>query len=474
MLNIAGNYVLWTNTGAAFWIPLPLPERAASCTLRRSFSTRTMSRHPLQTLRASPRGVATRVLYRVHAQGAWATPSLDAELTRSTCDARDAALATELVYGSLRALPRLDAAVDQHLHKKRLDPFVRAAMRVAAHQILHLSRVPARAAVHEAVTLVRGERGEPLARLTNAILRKVAQTRPDEPSPPLRLDVPPWVRAAIERGLGARHTERFLDTRPLPPPLGLRAVAAPRVEVAAAIRAARPAAEVALLDGSDAGLTVRGAGDPRSLPGFAEGHFMVQEAGSQLVAAALGAQPGERIADCCAGHGGKTLALLEAVGPKGHVTALDLYEEKLARIPAQLARLGMPRENLRLHPVDLSVGLGGLEPVFDRVLVDAPCSGLGTVHRRPELLLRLTPEDLPRLREQQGALLARAAGLVRPGGCLAYAVCSPTTEEGPDVAHALEAARPDLQRTQHTRIGPWLPGTPDAYQLIQWRRAPGR
>jgi 16S rRNA (cytosine967-C5)-methyltransferase len=225
------------------------------------------------------------------------------------------------------------------------------------------------------------------------------------------------------------------------------------------------------------------------LPGFAAGQFAVQEEGAQAVALSLGAQAGESVLDLCAGHGGKTALLAEAVGEAGSVVAVDVAEAKLERIPAELKRLGVGDRQVEYRAVDLTVGAGGLEPRFDRVLVDAPCSGLGTLRRRPELMLRVGPRDPARMAEIQLSILRRAVQLVRPGGVLLYAVCSPMPVEGPHVALQLESELPQLVRSWEAaadalggvrpdedgvvRFGPWLSGStvdsPDVYQVVRWR-----
>lgn len=426
------------------------------------------------------RRVATRVLVRVATEGAWATPSLDAEIVRAGLDRRDAALATEITYGALRVLPELDRALDAHLTKpKKVDPYLRAALRAGAYQILHL-RVPPHAAVSDAVSLVKRERGPRLAGVANAVLRKIAAARPEHPAPPERMEVPPWVAASNERALGGERAKLFLAARTLPPAIGLRAVRSAAEEAAAAIRAARPDAEVATSAIAPRAIVVRGAGDPRSLPGYAEGRLAVQELGSQLVVELTGANAGERIADLCAGHGTKSLALAERV-ESGEIVSVDLYEEKLERAERERERLAIPAR-ITTVALDLTVGTGGLGASFDRVLVDAPCTGLGTIHRRPELVLRLGPDDPARMAALQQSILRTAASLVRPGGVLVYAVCSPTQEEGSGVASALEAALPSLARVRSlpadpiatdddgiARVGPWNEGA-DAYQVVRWIR----
>jgi 16S rRNA (cytosine967-C5)-methyltransferase len=430
------------------------------------------------------------VLVRVLHEGAFASAALDAELRRASLDRRDAALAAQIVYGALRVAPRLDDVIGRRLHRgqAKLDPFVRALFWVGAYQILFLARVPVHAAVDEAVRLARSERGPKVAGFVNAVLRKVAEARPDEPAANPPLVLPPWLAARIEASpaFGAERARAFVEGRPLPPPIDLRVSLhrVSRAEVREAIARARPEAEIEDGRFSAAALRLRHAGDPRSLPGFEEGLFVVQEEGSQIIAELVGARAGERVADACAGRGGKTGILAAAVGETGAITAIDVNEPRLAQIPPQLARLGL-KTPLSLEAVDLTVGTGGLEGSFDAVLVDAPCTGLGTVHRRPEILLRLGPSDPARMAEAQAKILRSAARLLRPGGRLVYAVCSPIDDEGPGVLAAaadagLEPSREPLAAPLEgledadgfVRLGPWLGGGDagtDAYQVIRLR-----
>ncbi len=441
------------------------------------------------------RAVAIAVLFRVAEEGAYASRALDAELGRSGLSALDVGLATEIVYGTLRVLPDLDALIAKQVSRDpaRMDGVTRAALRSAAYQLNHLSRVPAHAVVDETVTVVRDKRGAKLAGFTNAVLRKLAGQRPADPMPPTRLSVPEWVRAELLASLGDERMRALLDERVLPPPLGLRVAPqhTTRDAFVQAIAAVFPNAQIETSTLSPQGLCVRRGGAPRALPGYKAGHFSVQEEGAQLVALALGVQPGERVADVCAGHGGKTTLFAEQVGDAGHVTAIDVDERKLERIPEELRRLQLSAARVDTQAIDVSVGTGGLPASFDRVLVDAPCSGLGTIHRRPELLLRLQKTDPARMAELQLRILLRAAKLVRPEGLLAYAVCSPTRAECAEVADRFQREVPHARRIMGAidaahggwaspdadgilRIGPWLAPAaalcaPDAYQLVAFR-----
>ncbi len=441
---------------------------------------------------APARQVAVAALYRVTDAGAYASRALDAEIARAGLDARDARLTAQIVYGSLRVLPELDRAIAAQLARPEveIDPLGRAVLRASCFQLLYLDRVPARAVVSDAVELVGQKRGRALGGFVNAVLRKVASSRPAGPAPAATLIIPGWMRARLRRALGDKRLAALVGERPLPPPLCLRANPARigRDDLVEAIARKLPSsARVEPARLSPLGVLVTGGGDPRSLPGYAEGWFAVQEEGAQLVGLLAAARSAERVADACAGHGNKTTLLASAVGETGSVTAIDIDEGKLDRIAPELDRLGLGRERVATAPIDLTVGTARLEPVFDLVLVDAPCTGLGTVHRRPDLLLRAQPGDGERLGLVQQNILQRAARLVRPGGRLLYAVCSPLGEEAARVAERFEAetpgftraepeTAPPLPRAEHdgvVRIGPWLapgtPSSPDVYQVILWQ-----
>ena len=407
------------------------------------------------------RQVAAQVLARVLSEGSWIAPTLDRALDREKLAPQEAARATDLVYATTRALFAIDREIDKHRPKKqKLEPFSHAVLAVS---IMELARHhdAAHAITNEAVALVQRERGEGMARFVNAILRRVSEK-------PVVLSgrMPPPIYEVIARGVGRARAAAIVRTLDGTPMLGLRA------EIDRDLLASRlHAPEMRMGTLSPRAILVRGAGDPRQLPGYADGAFGVQEEGSQVLASLVGARSGERIADVCAGHGGKTAVLAREVGPGGSIVALDLHQSKLDRIAPELARLKIETK-LETRAADLTVGIAGLMPgSFDRVLVDAPCSGLGTIARRPEILLRVQPSDPARLAETQAKVLATAATLVKPGGRLVYAVCSPTAEEGAEVIHAFLEATPSASLVRldgadedgMIRIGPWADPAADAY-----------
>lgn len=429
--------------------------------------------------------IAIHVLHRLQQDDAWASLALDAELRRAGVDRADVGLVTQIVYGTLRVLPSVDQRIEQHARRpSRIDPWVRAALRTAAFQLLYLRGVPPHATVHETVRIVRDKRGPKVAGFVNAVLRKIAAARPAQPKLPDRVDVPPWLDAALWRALG-EHATALLRLPEGQPSIDLRVRAhLAREAVADAIERRHPGHRPEPTRISPHGLRVRGIGDPRELPGYREGRFAAQEEGAQLIGLLVDAQPGDRVLDACAGRGGKTAQLVEAVGDRGTVMAADLHQHRLDQIPRELERLQLPVERVQRLCVDWTVGVAGLEGQFDRALVDAPCTGLGTLRRRPEILLRLRQTDAARMGEKQRAILENVARCVRPGGSLIYSVCSPMEEEGAEVVdHAflpgLERTRDDPAALESLRFGPTGemqlgPGRPgsdpwaDGYQVYRW------
>ena len=401
--------------------------------------------------RASAREVAANVLARVEKDTAFAAAALDAEIERAVqLDARDKGLATELVYGTLRVLPWLTARIERHAKKGigKLEPHSRAHMLLAAYQVAFLTRVPVFAAVSEAVSGVTARSGPKVGAFANAVLRKVATDAATErPSfaTAAAESMPQWIVAALVRALGEEGAHAFVAAGALPPPVGLRVedeTPAAREACLVALTEACPAATLALGKASPRAILAHGAGRIEKLPGFEVGRFMVQEEGSQVVALALGARPGERVLDACAGRGNKTSLLARAVQPGGAVDACDLHASKLTRLTTELLRVGLAPGHT--FAVDWTAGSGDVTGTYDRVLVDAPCSGVGTLRRRPDLALRRDPQDLAALTTTQTEIALRAGHHVKVGGRLVYAVCSVLLEECEDVVAALLARAPEL------------------------------
>ncbi|MGK3976882.1 RsmB/NOP family class I SAM-dependent RNA methyltransferase [Sorangium sp. So ce118] len=446
---------------------------------------------------SAPRAVAARVLARVWGSDAFASAALDAELRRAQAlDPRDAGLATELVYGVLRAQAALEARIAEFAAKGRwtTDPLVRAHVLMGAYSLCFLDRVPAFAAVSEAVDGAQAAGGPRVGAFANAVLRKLAAAVESSGRPPLAgavvASAPGWLRGALRRSLGRAAAEAFLSAGPVPPPTGL--CLAPGEDRDAWIEALRGAAPGGSFEAgrvSPRAIVARGAGDLRRLPGFGVA-WIGQEEGAQALALALGALPGERVLDACAGRGNKSWLLSRAVLPGGAVDAADLYPAKLSQLREALSAPPASSESAgaegggaqsdalsgealaggalsveapaggaltgaggglaraaafirETYAVDWTVGAGDVPEGYDRVLVDAPCSGVGTLRRRPEIALRRDADDLPRLADLQVAIARRAATRARDGGRLVFAVCSVLREECEAVAARLAAPAED-------------------------------
>lgn len=422
------------------------------------------------------REIAARVLLRVLREDAFAAAVLDAELARAAqLEANDRGLATELVYGTLRFWGWLDDRVARRATRRgrAIDPRVRVQLVLAAYQLFFLRGVPAFAAVNEAVGAVRAAQGARVAAFANAVLRKLADEAQNErvdPSAAIVRATPKWLLRELAGALGGEETARAYVRASLePPPIGIRVRDASEREVwMAKLRAAAPeGASIEPGQASPLAILVRGAGRPQALPGWSEGEWTIQEEGSQVVALALGARPGDEVLDACAGRGNKTGLLARAVAPGGAVDAADLHASKLARLEEELSRGGVhPRAT---YAVDWSVGSGGVEGrLYDRVLVDAPCTGTGTLRRRPELALRRERDDVRALADLQLAIVTRAAGHLKPGGTLVYAVCSVLREEGEGVVGRLGAAA-GLEKVTERRLLPMVEGT-DGYYVATLRK----
>jgi len=383
--------------------------------------------------RPDARRVAHEVLVRVETTEAFADVLLASRLADADARAADQALATRLVYGTLAWQGRLDHHLSGLLNLPlgRLEPPVRAALRLGLYQLLFLERVPAYAAVDATVSLVR-RAGRGAAGLVNAVLRRAATAGraglplPDAAGDPLgRLAVewshPRWLVERWARELGVEELPRLLAANNSRGRTVLRAnlLRMPRAALLAELGAAGvPAAPSEWAP--DGVVIERGGARVRALAAWSAGHFAFQGEAAQLVAPLLGLRPGARLLDACAAPGGKATHAAALLGDTGLVVALDRHPGGVRRVAAEARRLGATC----VRPVAGDACHPPLRGSFDAVLVDAPCSGLGTLRRHPEVRWHRRPEDIPRLAALQESILAGVAPLVRPGGSLVYAVCT--------------------------------------------------
>ncbi|HXU72772.1 MAG TPA: 16S rRNA (cytosine(967)-C(5))-methyltransferase RsmB [Polyangia bacterium] len=395
------------------------------------------------------RDLARRVLRRVD-EGAYATLALAGELGRAKAMApADRALATELTYGVLKQRRRLDHALAAHAPRgiDKLDARVLDALRVGAYQILFL-RVPAHAAVDDAVETIKKSRSQKLANFANGLLRALARAgEPPSSSLGVRTSAPDWLVDDAVRRFGADEAEQFLQSLNAPAPLWLRAntLRATRDEALRAVAAERPQATITPSAVVPEAFRVDGAGDVAQLDAFARGLCTAQDVAAQQVARLVDPRAGERLLDACAGVGGKSAHLAALAGDAASIDSADVSARKL-ELAADLAhRLGV--RSTTPITCDLTDPRAPLAAAYDRVLLDAPCSGLGVLRRHPEAKWRRTSDDAVALAALQARLLDALAPRVRPGGVLVYSVCTYTDAEGPAQLERFLAAHRDFMKS---------------------------
>jgi 16S rRNA (cytosine967-C5)-methyltransferase len=430
--------------------------------------------------RADPaRGVAFKVLSAVAERDAYANLLLPALLRDSGLTGRDAALATELAYGTLRGQGSYDAILaiccDRDLD--RIDPPLRPVLRLGAHQLL-ATRIGAHAAVATSVDLARDVAGPRPAGFVNAVLRRVA-TRDFEgwleiAAPPRRDDIvghlsiryshPRWIVSALSEALAESPASGLAETEAALAAGGER----PRVTLCAVPGLADPAELIAA--GAEPGrwspyAAELAEGDPAQVPAVAQGRAAVQDEASQLAALALArvdapgngdGLAGARWLDACAGPGGKARLLAALAGASGaRLLAADVRPHRARLLQAALA--GAAQGTAAVVAAD-GTAPAWRPATFGRVLADVPCSGLGALRRRAEARWRRSPEDVTALAPLQRALLAAALDSAAPGGVVAYVTCSPHVAETRDVVTAVLAGRDDVQVLDAPAVLPEVPG----------------
>ncbi len=388
---------------------------------------------------------------------------LEEALDVGSLQPKDRGLAWFIANGVLRHRRSIDSSLRPLLRAPLggLDAEVRATLRAGTFERLY-GRAAAHAVVHEAVETARAVGAGRASGLVNAVLRRVAL--PADLERGERLEHPDWLIERWTKRYGAEATDDWCSSNNLPPPLTL---AGPRlVEIRGELEGLGygvSPAHAANTELPDA-LTVKGHRGPiEALPGFAEGAFWVQDPAAIAVADLLDVEPGSTVLDACAAPGGKTFRLASR---GADVLAVDRSEGRLSLVSASLERLKLGATT-RLH--DWTQGSLQGAPRFDFVLVDAPCSALGTLRRRPEIRWRRHPEDLEGAAQRQRAILEATLPHLREGGTLVYAVCSPEPEEAEAHVATLAERAPELELVRRWSSSPPAHGE-DAHQALIWRR----
>ncbi len=447
------------------------------------YASRFFEPHLLGVMSSSPqtaRKLACKVIQTIYRTQAFADDVFEATLQNILLSSQDRALAFELVYGVLRHAITLDWRLD-HLSRKpmaRLPLNVATTLRVAAYQLLYLERIPESAAVNEAVKLIRSQPGHDWGGLVNAILRNlIRQPAPPFPDPQtdpvqafsLQYACPSWMVERWVNDYGVAHAKEICQKTLEIPPFTLRTntIRCSRQMLMDRLQAEGIASQETVV--SPVGLTLEKCGNPGQLSVVQDGWCYVEDEAAQLIALLVAPQPGERILDACAAPGGKTTHLAQLMENQGCIVALDRQEKRLNRLRENAQRLGIVIVQAYPYDVNTDVPLAPPKtsgsricpsPVFtqpfDRILVDAPCSGLGILRRHPEGKMWKQGSMIDQSSAMQKQILDRVCHLLRPGGILVYSACSIEPEETTGVMRDFCRRHPEFSQES---LAPWVPAS---------------
>lgn len=449
---------------------------------------------PLKMVSSNPRQIAFNALRDVH-KGAYTDVALDRVLQKINLPDRDRRLVTELIYGSVRRQRTLDALIDQLATKKsqQQPPELRTLLHLGLYQLRYQERIPASAAVNTTVELAKENGFAGLTGFVNGLLRQYIRLVEKSPEPlklpenPVeRLGIlhsfPDWIIQVWLEQLGFVETEQLCEWMNQTPTIDLR-VNILRSSIEQVESAFKPAGVlVRRIPSLPQALRLIGNTGPiQNLPGFREGWWTVQDSSAQLVGHLLNPQPGEVVIDACAAPGGKTTHIAELMGDNGRVLAGDRTTSRLRKLQENARRLNL--QSIQVFTGD-SRNLPQWQNTADRVLLDAPCSGLGTMHRHADARWRQTPESVQELSLLQTELIAHTSTFVKKGGVLVYATCTlhPAENEGvisrflADYPHwQIEPPSPDSPYSIYSTPPGWLKVWPhqqdmDGFFIVRLRK----
>ena len=419
------------------------------------------------------RAVAYRVVRRVTADAAWADRAFRAEAERAALDPRERAFAQQLAYGTVQRMRTLDHALAAASSRplERVDPALLDALRTGAQQVLYLDGVPDHAGVEQTVELVKAE--QPRAGgFANAVMRRVAREGRaaidaiDDSTPQgaaLKHSHPDWVARLWWEQLGPDAARELMERDNQPPESALRAneLVTTRDDLQGQIDVPSHAAP-----GVPEGLVLDAPWDAHGSPLFAAGALIPQSRGSMTVARVLDPQPDEDVLDMAAAPGAKTTHVAALMRGRGRVTAMELNPQRADALRDNVARMRAPN-------VDVITGDGRDAPAgpYDRVLLDPPCSDLGTLQARPDVRWRKSPEQVRELVALQRELLDAGLERLKPGGVLVYSSCTISPAENEEQVELLLADRPDVERDDLSEDRPEVahPSFRDYLQLLPHR-----
>ncbi|SHN72800.1 16S rRNA (cytosine(967)-C(5))-methyltransferase RsmB [Desulfitobacterium chlororespirans] len=398
------------------------------------------------------RALAVQILRRIEEEKAYANLVMQKAL-HDLSDPRERQLATLLINGTLKHRLTLDYALRRHLRKplSQLPHEVRWILRISALQILYLSRIPAAVAINEGVELTKKQQGK-YTSLVNSVLRRVLETGwdmlwPSKEKEPvrflsLRYSHPEWMVKRWLKRYGMADTEALCQANNEPAPVWIRTNTLKISRADLQARLEGEGVKVTIGERVPESLVIEDFGSLDKLPSFQEGHFTVQDESSQLIAHVLNPQAGQKVLDACGAPGGKTTHLAQRMENQGEILAFDIHPHKVKLIEDLAARLGITI--IRAQAGDARELAGVKDASCHKVLVDAPCSGLGVLRRRADMRWHKEQDEIKTLPALQLAILERAAQCVAAGGELVYSTCTIEPEENFEVVKAFRANHPEF------------------------------
>jgi 16S rRNA (cytosine967-C5)-methyltransferase len=387
------------------------------------------------------RDAAVRTVYRVLREGAYSNIAVREELDKDGLGRLDKAFITEIVNGTLRNLTRIDWIMSRFIKTKKIEPWIEDIIRCGIYQIIFLDRVPDSAVCNESAELARSRGHEGAVKFVNGVLRNISRNKqkleyPDKNKNAVKyLSVfyshPEWIVKKWIKDYGMKFTEELLRANNEKPPFTIRCN---RLKTSKEELTAILAGEgIECADGIYApeAIHIKGTSSIEERESFNNGYYQVQDESSMLVAHVVDPKPGDMVIDMCSAPGGKTTHMAELMENKGEIVARDIHRHKLRLVEENCSRLGVSIVRTELH--DAMTLDGDSFEKFDRVLLDAPCSGLGVMRRKPDLRWKKDPEDFKELAGLQRMMLELASGYVKPGGKLIYSTCTLNKTENAEV-----------------------------------------
>ena len=404
--------------------------------------------------RDTARDTALEVLMQVSGANAWSDGSLKRTIAKNELTSRDAALASRIAYGVIQNRMLLDYYIGCYCTQRpgHLEPVILNILRIGAYQILFMDKIPHRAAVNEAVEMVKRHGRPKAAGMVNAVLRKIVTNQADMPALPndstadslsIRYSHPKWLVQRLLGLLSEDEAEQFLqmDNEIAPTTIQTNFLKLSTDELEKELHQEGVTAERhPWLAGC---FLVSGTGDMEQLSSFSRGHFFVQDAAARLVSLAAAPSPDWRVLDMCAAPGGKSFGLAIDMGDRGDILSCDVYPHKLKLMDRSAQRLGIA--SVRTALADGREFHASWEKQADLVVADVPCSGLGIIRKKPDMRYKKA-DELTGLPEIQRQILSNASRYVRPGGVLIYSTCTVLPEENEAVTDAFLAQHPDFER----------------------------